>query len=299
MASDRITFTSTQLLLQENLFEVQRQYNDKVMPATTGKKINYLSDSPTTTSRVMSLRNQVRTNDQYQSNLTLARLNLNFADNRLSQADTTMMKVREIVLRANDASVSGSMLNQLGEQIDDLKTELLTYANATLDGKYIFSGTAITTQPFSGTPTAFAGNSNALYIQATSTLRVQVNLDGNSIFSGSGGGVDIFDVLDDLKTDVQAGNAANIATDLTRLDTGLTQVRNARSDIGIRMQQIEVNETALSESRVQILSDLSLLQDVEIDKAISELVTRETALRLVFSTTSRVLGVISGLPLGQ
>lgn len=297
MTLNRVTFSATQFTLEENLLQVQRMYNAKVIPATTGKKVNTLSDNPISTSRILVTRNKVNTNDQYQSNITYARMNLNFADSQLAQVGDAVQRIREIALRANDAGLAASTRTQMGNQINDIKTEILSYANAKIDGKYAFSGTAVTTLPFAGTPTVFAGNSNAILTQATASLSVQMNVDGNEIFSGSGGGVDLFATIDSLVTAVQAGNGPNIATYVTNLDTANGQVNANRAKIGNRVQLLDANENALSEDRLQHLKNLSDLEDVDLDKAISELVTRETAMKLVFATSSRVLGVISGINL--
>lgn len=297
MPLTRVTFSSEQRRIQDNLFRVQREYQKASGPATSGKVVNDLADNPAVTSRIMSFRSKVQSSEQYQRNITLSRLRLNFTDSQLANGHEALAKIREIVLRANEPTNSSSLLSQMASQVADLKSELLTYANAKLDGQYIFSGTATSTVPFSGTPTAFAANSNSLLIQVSTTTTIQINVDGNTIFSGSGGGEDVFDVIDDLQTNIGAADSASIATNLARLDTAMAQVRKARGDLGIRNQQIDSYETLLGEGRILDTESLSAIEEASIDEAFSTLVAKETALRLVFASSSRVLSAITGIQL--
>lgn len=297
MPVTRITFTSEQQRLRDNLFRVQRDYEAASLPATTGKVVNNLSDNPTITSRILAFRSKVQSADQFQRNMTLGRLRINTADNQLGNAYEALLKIRNIALQASDPTTAATQLSQLSTQIGDLKTEILNYANGKLDGQYIFAGTATSTQPFSGTPTAFAGNTNALTVQVSTTTTVQLNFDGSIIFTGSGGGQDIFAAIDSLQTAVSTQSAAGIATGLSAIDTGMSQVLKARGDVGIRIQQLDSYESLLSDGRTQDLTSLSDLEDASVDDAFSKLVTRETALRLVFASSSRVLSAISGIQL--
>lgn len=425
MPVGRLTLSAHELLIRNNLFRVQQQYNDASVPVTTGRRINFLSDDPGNVSHLFSLRAQVSVNEQYQRNLTGAGLKLNFLDARLTSATDVLQRVRDIALKANDPTVDSSLVSQLASQLDDLKTELLDAANARLDNQYVFGGSKSDAKPFSGTPVVFQGNSDNRNIQASPNVQINTNLDGDQIFTGhihtattsdlavqlknsdgvglnfhagdviefsgnigaafssnltvtssttlgdiatalqsalqaagngsetasvqldgsikvtsgataitnlsvnvagkpdiatafnfsssiagggstsssdtlqAGTGEDLFDVIDDLKKAILSGSTSGIATSLDRLQVGELQVNEGRATIGIRTQQIDALGNTLSQDGVRMLDELSSIQDANIDQSISNLAIRETALRLIFATSSRVLSVISGLNLNQ
>lgn len=293
MAFARVTFSSTQLSIRDNLAKVQRQFESAALPATTGLRVNNLFDDPGSTSRIFSLKSNLKDVEQFQKNVTSARTRITFAEDQLRQSIEVIRRIRESALRANDPTVSASSLSSIEDSINELKDQLLGHANAKLLGKYVFAGTDTDTQPFTGTPTTFNGNSTAISIQATTTVSIQVNLDGDEIFTGGGGGVDIFAAIDDLATAVGSGDADDIETNLDLLDTATEQVLSGIAETGLRTMNLENVENTLSDNRLRYLEDLSDLQDANMDQALTDLVTSETALRLVFASTQRIMSVTS------
>lgn len=423
MPVDRVSFTSSQLALGANIFRAQRAYQKAGEPATTGLRINTLSDDSGVISRVFYLRSRVNDNEQYQKNTSSLNLRLNYTDAQLAKTSDVLFRVRDLVLGANDPTVDVSLRKQIADQIGDLKTEIVSLANSKFEDKYLFAGTKSDTQPFTGSPEVFNGTSNSVNIQVTSTLSVKSTLDGKEVFLGNvgtavgadvltnlkdsngvplgikagdtitiggnlggafsttyavtsasnltalaaavqtqlrlvgnntevaavqgngsvqvtsgagaitgltlsisgntvfntaftfptpiaggaatgssntlkaGTGEDIFDLFDDLKTAVSDGDSTAIARHLSRLDSALDQIGSARAATATRTQQSESSANFLHDDAVRIADDLSLIQDADLATSLSELVTRETALRLIFSSTSRILEVFNSLNL--
>ncbi len=144
---------------------------------------------------------------------------------------------------------------------------------------------------------SISGNTtfNTAFTYSTSIAAGGVTANSDALKTGTG--EDLFDIIDDLQTAILAQDTTSIATILDRIDTAESQVNEGRATVGIRQQQIDALERSLGEDRLRILEELSSLQEVNVDEALSTLVTRETALKLVFSTSSRILSVISGLSL--
>lgn len=185
MPITRISFSSSELLIRTNLLRSQTAYRDASIPATTGKRINKLSDDSSSISRMFSIRNQLANNSQFQSNISAASLKLSFAETQLTSTTDVLDRARNIVLQANNPTVGVSTLSELSTQMSNLKSELLSFANAKQEGRYVFGGTATGTLPFSGTPTVFNGNTTATSIDMKNGLNVQTNIDGQEVFMGN------------------------------------------------------------------------------------------------------------------
>lgn len=423
MALSRLTFSSNLLLIQNRLTSAALKYQKAAVPATTGLMVNTLSDDSSVISHLFSLRASSLRNEQFQRNITNVTSKIQFTDGQLAQSIDVLQRVREVTLRANDASNSSTALTQLNTQLGDLKTELMGYANAQLNNRYVFSGTATTTQPFTSSSgvVSFSSSANSTINSEylSPTLTMAGNLDGNALFTGTsttaastalltncrnsngvslgiaagntitiagsvgatavsttytvtststladlasalqtalravadgdttetatvtsgkirvatdatnaitnltlsisgnstfntaftysttiaaGGntadsnalktavdGEDIFDVIDDIVTAISAQSPTDIATHLARLDLGINQLSAARAKVGTRLQQLEAAGTFINQEDVRISQDLSNLQDAPMDKVLSDLVTRETALRMVYSSSQRIL----------
>ncbi|MBX7147968.1 flagellar hook-associated protein FlgL [bacterium] len=423
MSVNRVTFSSQQLVIRDNLSRVQRQYEEASVPATTGKRINSLSDDPSVSSRLLLTRRNVASNEQFQKNITSARLRFNETDSALGTAGDILQKIRDLVLDGNNATISSGALSLISDQLQALKDDLVGEANSQVDGKYIFSGTATATQPFTGSPGIFNGNSNSLALYVNETQTTDLSLDGNEIFTGSvatatgssllttlkdssgnsfkleagdsisfaatigagtvnttytvtanstltdvatslqtalraagdgtevvtvtaggalrvtagataitglelsvsgntdfntaftysspiapsasansdtlksGSGIDIFETIDKLIEGLTNRDSTQVGVYLDDLDTGINQVLNGRAAVGLRQQRLDIIEATVNDASVRLIASLSDIEDADLDKSLSDLVTRETALRLVFSSASRILSTVSGIQL--
>ncbi len=184
MAIERVSFNARFLSIRDQVQRAQDDYFKATLAPTTGRKINALSDDPGSLPKIFFLRTQAKANEQYQRNVVGARTQLQTADAALTNSIDTLQTVRDLALRANNAHINTGDRTAITTMIGDLKTRLVSLANTQLEGKYTFSGTAIATQPFSGTPTVFNANDTAVMTQVTSTVQIQTNLDGKELFTG-------------------------------------------------------------------------------------------------------------------
>lgn len=434
MAINRVSFSSNFLLIRNNLLKSQTQYEDSIIPTLTGRKINNLSDNTASTARIFNLRNEVKQIEQYQRNLTSAKLKLNHTEVELNQANGILLELRDVALQANAGTGNTTIMQNYADIVATHKEHFLELANSKFQDKYLFAGTATDTQPFVDTGgvvsfnSAGGANTNAINTQATSSLQIRTNLNGNEVFTGSiatatgtslatslkdsdsapleieagdvitisgsvggvamagqtltvtsttdlddiataiqtalrsvadgdltetaavqgdgsirvtsdganaitnlalsisgktdfntaftyatniagggntadsdtlqtGTGEDIFDVFDDLEAAIRAQDSTALSRSIRRIDNALNQMNQAIVDVGLKFQQIESFEDMHTNDILRFTEDLSETQDVSIDVAISDMVAKETALRLVFNTSSRVLSTTSQLQL--
>lgn len=113
----------------------------------------------------------------------------------------------------------------------------------------------------------------------------------------TGTGEDLFDIFDDLATAIEDGDQDAIGANLDRIDNGIAQLVLAQTDIGQKIQRLDSVDDQLVEDSINLVGTLSDKEDVNVDEAISNLVLKETALRMIFQTTSRILQVASGIQL--
>jgi flagellar hook-associated protein 3 FlgL len=102
--------------------------------------------------------------------------------------------------------------------------------------------------------------------------------------------VSLFKTISDfvglLNTPVTAGNAAQSAaltkgidTAINGLDRSLTNVLSTRSSLGLRLQELDSLQTAGENLGLQYKQSLSVLQDVDYNKALSDLTQQQITLQ--------------------
>jgi flagellin-like hook-associated protein FlgL len=108
--------------------------------------------------------------------------------------------------------------------------------------------------------------------------------DRNTVESDS-----VFNTLIRLKQALEQNDAEEIGRSIDRLDTDISRVSFSRSEIGARLQSLEIIGTKLEDENVQLKSALSDDMDVDLVKAISDMTARQYSLQASLQTSASLL----------
>lgn len=265
---------------------------------STGKKLLSASDDP------MAAAAAERTRAAQRRVELQTRMN-DFASTMLKQADLTLGQtteivqlVREGVVQAGNASLTGDDRVLLARQFRNYRAELLTLANRPDgSGGYIFGGQGTRTAPF-------VDGASVSYQPPTGEQTVGLDsnsptlLDGRDTFmslpDGSGGTQSIFDLLDSTiavledRTAPSPTVSATVQTALTGLDAAIDRVSTKRTEVGEHLRAIESRGKVAENSSIELAAQLSDLVDVDFAKAISDFQNNQTALSAAMRTYSQI-----------
>lgn len=105
----------------------------------------------------------------------------------------------------------------------------------------------------------------------------------------------ITDLIAALNTPVVSGNATSLMSSLGRginnLDNALNNILTTRSSLGLRLNEIDALQTSGEDFGLQFKQTLSQLQDVDYNKAISDLTQQQMTLQAAQKTFSKVAGL--------
>lgn len=196
----KVTESSTYRLMQTNLDRITNDLLTLRTQGATGYKLNRPSDDPGAIRPVVTTRTQLQQTDRYLETMGQAGDKMAATDGHLNQVENVLVRVKEIAINAVNGSLSQSDLNTLGDEIAELKKELLDTANATVDGKYIFAGYQQNTKPFvenaaydpdlydptdiTTWPVLYNGDHNSTQLEITPGEVLEANLTGNEVFLG-------------------------------------------------------------------------------------------------------------------
>jgi flagellin-like hook-associated protein FlgL len=99
----------------------------------------------------------------------------------------------------------------------------------------------------------------------------------------------VFNTLIRLKQALEAGDTEEIGRSIDRLDADISRVTFARSEIGSRLQSLEVIGTKLQDENVQLKHALSNEVEVDLVEAISNMTSRQFALQASLQTAANLL----------
>ena len=148
----RATQTTTYRSLQSFLDRTSDRLQTLQLQAATGKRINRPSDDPTAISPVLSARTQVQRSDRYIETIQSGLDRIDNMDGYLNSFENTLVRAKEINIAAVNGSLSQEDMLTYADEVHQLRENMLADANTQLDGKFLFSGFAEGTEPFTLNP---------------------------------------------------------------------------------------------------------------------------------------------------
>ncbi len=169
---------------------------------------------------------------------------------------------------------------------------MVSQANLSYQGSYLFGGTANTTAPYtadSSSPSGYTynGNNDVNSVQIGDQQSVQVNLPGSQIFSNSS--VNVLGSLSSLVTALQSGNTKAIATATAGVSSALNYVSQQRVIYGNSESQLNSQDTYLQQETVTLASQENSLIGVDEAKAATNLSQAETDNNAALAAAAKVL----------
>ena len=258
-----------------NLNAVQQQIS-------TGKQLTTFSDDPAGASQSLALRSALADNAQYQRDADQAHSFLSATDSALSSATSLIQSARQIAVQGANSDQSPESFAALASQVDGLTQQLTQVANSDLHGKYLFGGTQTTQAPYDATQT-YGGNTAIRHGDVSGrTIRLTINTPGSAAFGPA------FTALQTLKTDLTAGNVANISADIAQVDKPACRPSARRGPPSAR-KSIEVTDVTqrLTRAQGEYGDSISNIEDVDLATAYVQLQSAQNVYQASLATTSK------------
>jgi len=251
--------------------KIQEQIN-------TGKKVNRPSDDPVVAMKGMGYRMQVDKVAQFQRNLGEVNNYLDSSDDALDKVGQAMHRARELVTSAANGTMTPEDKEKVQSELDQLREHIQDMANTKVGDKYIFSGTK-TGSPLHdgtnfGTDPAF---SKDVEIEVFDGVTMKVNTDAAKLFE------DIDDMFRNFNADTDFSAA------LAVVDANMDKVLTTRADIGARQNRVEMMSNRLDSQEAAAKKQMSENEDIDYEKAITEMLTLESIHRAALSVGSRII----------
>lgn len=106
----------------------------------TGKKIHSPSDDPVLASKILARRTDLAEMEQYDKNTRDAIGWLEITEKALEDNGNIFQRIRELTVQAANGTNTAEDTQKIKLEIEQLKNQLITNANTTYAGRYVFSG---------------------------------------------------------------------------------------------------------------------------------------------------------------
>jgi flagellar hook-associated protein 3 FlgL len=183
-----------------SILDQQAKVSESSQQLATGKRILNPSDDPTGAVQSIELTSAIGTLEQYQKNIVLAEGRLQFEESQLQQVGDVLLRVRELTLQGNNASLTDEDREFIAAELRQRLGELLSYANARYaNGEYVFAGNQSHTRPFAADSAGglgYHGDAAQRFLQVSATRQVAIGDPGSEVFMEIPGGNGTFTTQD-------------------------------------------------------------------------------------------------------
>jgi flagellar hook-associated protein 3 FlgL len=261
---------------------------------STQKKISKPSDDPVVAFKGITYRTNVNDVEQYQKNMSEVNVWLENTESALEQANSSVQRVSELIVQANTATMTTEDRLKIQDEIQELKKELVSVANTQVSGKYIFNGSDIYSTPVSydGTSISTSYNNDAVNIEVSSGIKLQVNYLGSKIFNHDPNNAETKGLLGDLE-ELQAalkdGAEPDLGNFITNFQNHMNTINSARSSIGATMNRVELVQTRLDSQEITATKMMSENEDIDIEEVILKYETQQSVHRAALSIGSNIV----------
>lgn len=162
--------------LQSKLFDVNKQI-------ASGLKIQYAKDDVRTFTETMRLDNEVTTLEQIKMSVDSAYKVSDQTDSTLNEFETSMNRIRVLLLQAANGTNSDTSLDAISDELRGIEGGLKSLANTSINGQYLFSGSAVDIKPISEDGT-YNGNDVSMKAFLGSGSQQEYNVTGSELFLG-------------------------------------------------------------------------------------------------------------------
>ncbi len=226
--------------LNKELFDVNRQIS-------SGRTIQYAHEDSEIFSKTLRLDDEVATLTQVRDSSQAAYKFSTQTDSTIGEMENILRSFRTTLLAAANETNAAESYYAFAAELEGMKTNLMSLANTSIDGKYLFSGTNTGVKPIDADGT-YRGNDGDMNAFFGNDVQQKYNITGQDLFFGDEGSIQR-EVTTNIKlthpTTSQAITANDTILDLMDGNSGVQNfyIRGTQSDGTAFKEVITLNDT--------------------------------------------------------
>lgn len=268
--------------------QTQQQINTDEEEISSGQSINVPSDNPAGAAVLIQNADQTFQADQFLRSIGSIQGELQNADSALNSITTALQQAISLGVEGANGTNNSADRAALATQVQGIQSQLLSLANLSYQGNFVFAGTATQAPPYvldSNSPSGvtYQGNTGVNSVNLGNNFSLQTNLPGSQLFSASG--TDMFQSIQDLITGLQTGT--NINTAVIEIGDAYNSINTQRVFYGNALNQLTSQQTYLSTETTQLAQQQNIVGGADLTAVISNLTTEQTSLQATLESVGQ------------
>lgn len=212
---------------------------------SSGLRVATLSSDPVAVAQSMLLGGSIAMDDTFVQTSSGEVSRMQVADSTLGDVVTQVTTALSVAVSGNNgAALNASDIASIAQQLGGIRDQVLSLANTSYQGQFLFGGSVGSTPPFTlnnatnPASAVYNGDNNLQFVETPTGQKIQVNVPGSAVFGAGGGGV--LGALNQLISDFSGGaTSATLTTDTSALTTALGQLSLQRSTLDNALSRLQ------------------------------------------------------------
>ena len=262
---------------------------------SSGLRVSSLSDDPVAAGQASLLSSGISQDDSFVQTAATTECMMQVTDAALSSVVTQLTSAVSLAVEGNSGTNSSSDLSSLSQQLSSIRDQVLSLANTSYQGTYIFAGSKGNIQPFtldtttSPATVTYNGDAQTGSLTTENGQQLQTTLAGSSVFTAPG--ANVMTALSNLVADFASGSVSVTAsTDIGALQSALGAVSQQQAILGSSLQRIESASSYAqtdATNRTAAVTSLVSADPATVATQLSSAETQNQALMSVISTVEK------------
>jgi flagellar hook-associated protein 3 FlgL len=214
---------------------------------------------------------------------------LSTASSTLSSVTTALQQALSLGVEAGGGTLSASDQAAIANQLQGIQSQLVSLANTTYQGNYIFAGTATNAAPYvvdanAASGVDYKGNTDVNEVSIGNGYKLAVNQPGSQLFSAPGN--DVFLAINNLIQAVQ--NNSGIGTAVNAVSAASSYLSAQTVLYGNATDQTQSETTYLNAAQLQISQQQNTLGGANMAAAATNLSQAQTDNQAALAAISKL-----------
>ena len=224
---------------------------------SSGLRVTSLAIDPTAAAQASMIGSAIDQDDNFVQTASSEGSVLQVTDSTLGDVVTQLTSALTLAVEGSNGTLNAANLSSIAEQLTGIRDQVMSLANTSYQGNYLFAGSQGATQPFtldtstSPATISYAGDTNIQYVTTPAGQKIQINLPGTNVFGAGSAGV--LGALNQLIADFSGGTAAaTSAADSAALTAAIGQVSQQRSILDTSLNRLQSTSTYTQAEEAQL-----------------------------------------------
>ncbi len=150
---------------------------------SSGKKIEHAYENSSVYVDTLRLDSEINALKGVQDRTLKSKVITDASDSAMNDMDLTLTDIKSKLILAANGTLNADNLKSVAQELEQSKEHLRTLANSSINGEYLFSGTAVNVKPIDSNGN-YHGNDKSLKTLISQSTQASYSIDGASLFLG-------------------------------------------------------------------------------------------------------------------